>query len=723
MKGWLDKYKDGGEVRDATRVATNPILSIDDLEQLQLKREGAPSYQNFKLDQYYGQDREQMDRDRMAKGQTKMGNALTDIGTGMLTWGTEMRPPSQQELERNRYDANKSFGQNWVSRIPSTANAASWGMVDLMTAGAMSKIGKTGRFATDFVPTNRASDVVSDFVEAPIQKAWSLDTPKGNPITLKSLQVNNPKGLHTQVTKDGFINTETALNTIKNSEGQAKYELARKAFPENLPKKMDYNEFKKVINNQLIPLEKNINPVGNSTYGLGRIGNTFTESINQANTITLSNKSKFGRGSNAHNNPQETLGHIHFLRDINNPDIITATQFQSDAFQGPHNIIGNAKTQLDRIKKVAENITKDPDKISKITEKNEQILKEALGPNPAQKQLLAKNHEERFLQEFIDYASQQDGANKVRIPTSETAAKIQGYSKLDPEIDPDRIAKIKRQIEQGKKRALEASSEDRVKWERGVKSLELELSGGFEPQHQTILKKYKDNPKLLKKLGIDVNEVTDTKGNSWYEFDIPEAAKKGEWEIKALGLSPLAASLKGINQQEEFKSGGTLTSSKAKEILRDNTAHGHPLTPKQKRYFGYVAGSGKAENGGWLEKYQDGGSVSKRDSTINNYFTNVNEIDDWIRNNFTNSNIISKDNKRQLVSTQAQLMSEIPMGSYEVSDFENYPGIKYFNDLVGRNKQHINSETADVLNLSNRNPINIYKKLPCSGIWILIKMT
>jgi len=46
-----------------------------------------------------------------------------------------------------------------------------------------------------------------------------------------------------------------------------------------------------------------------------------------------------------------------------------------------------------------------------------------------------------------------------------------------------------------------------------------------------------------------------------------------------------------------MKKGGTLSSSKAREILRDGTANGKPLTDKQKRYFGWVAGGKKAENG------------------------------------------------------------------------------------------------------------------------------
>lgn len=43
-----------------------------------------------------------------------------------------------------------------------------------------------------------------------------------------------------------------------------------------------------------------------------------------------------------------------------------------------------------------------------------------------------------------------------------------------------------------------------------------------------------------------------------------------------------------------------LTSSKAKEILRDGKVHGKSLTAKQKRYFGYIAGGGKAQAGAEL---------------------------------------------------------------------------------------------------------------------------
>ena len=184
--------------------------------------------------------------------------------------------------------------------------------------------------------------------------------------------------------KTGLINVEQALGIIgKESGGASKVDLIKKALGDELPKKMDYNEFRKVVQDQLIPLERNFT-MQRSNFGIdnlgfnkkvGMLGNTTREAAGaeierikeiirteegvlgeeervqqlkkildrdikdynnlplENQTLLLSNKEKFGRGSGAHNNPEETLGHIHFLRDADTPDILTVTQLQSDAFQ------------------------------------------------------------------------------------------------------------------------------------------------------------------------------------------------------------------------------------------------------------------------------------------------------------------------------------------------------------------------------------------------------
>jgi len=71
-----------------------------------------------------------------------------------------------------------------------------------------------------------------------------------------------------------------------------------------------------------------------------------------------------------------------------------------------------------------------------------------------------------------------------------------------------------------------------------------------------------------------------------------------------------------------------LTSDKAKEILHDKSVHGHPLTDKQRRFFGAIAGGApiKAEAGGWLDKYEQGGLVLKK-KTKDNYDLKANPND------------------------------------------------------------------------------------------------
>lgn len=62
-----------------------------------------------------------------------------------------------------------------------------------------------------------------------------------------------------------------------------------------------------------------------------------------------------------------------------------------------------------------------------------------------------------------------------------------------------------------------------------------------------------------------------------------------------------------------------LTSDKAKEILHDKSVHGHPLTDKQRKFFGAIAGGAEPyENGGWLDQYEQGGLILKK-KTKDNY--------------------------------------------------------------------------------------------------------
>lgn len=384
------------------------------------------------------------------------------------------------------------------------------------------------------------------------------------------------------VDKTGKINTEQALAIIgKESGGADKVALIKQGLGDNIPKKMDFNEFRKVTQDQAIILEKQIVPGGE--YGVSNLGYDLSSPKIKTQKILLSNKSKFGRGSSAHGNPDETLGHIHELYDADLPDVLTVTQIQSDAFQGTHRIMpknapdaSKAEKSLQRMQEIQE---RNKSVLNKMKtegldeaglpvqqyqikqfedivkgQETQNIMKKGEVENFTQKQLLDKNHQERYLQELVDYAGKRGDVNKVRVPTSETAAKVQGYTKT---YSNDLLEEIKKLREE---RLITASKEgiysDKFKeLDNQIKTFELNNIKNYIPEDQTILKKYSEQPKTIKKLfGKEPKIVTDSKGNTWYEFDIPDKAKKGKMEIKAFTTTGAAIGTGAASN--EFQSGG-----------------------------------------------------------------------------------------------------------------------------------------------------------------------
>jgi hypothetical protein len=162
-------------------------------------------------------------------------------------------------------------------------------------------------------------------------------------------------------------------------------------------------------------------------------------------------------------------------------------------------------------------------------QESQNLMKKAEVENFSQKSLLDKNHQERYLQELVDYAGKRGDVNKVRVPTSETAAKVQGYSKNTAS---------------------------------GMDEMGLPTTLDFSSEHKTILKKYSEQPKTIKKLfGKEPTIVTDSKGNTWYEFDIPQKFKKGKGEIKALTTAGTVLGA-GALTKDKKQNGGWLNNYK-----------------------------------------------------------------------------------------------------------------------------------------------------------------
>lgn len=57
-------------------------------------------------------------------------------------------------------------------------------------------------------------------------------------------------------------------------------------------------------------------------------------------------------------------------------------------------------------------------------------------------------------------------------------------------------------------------------------------------------------------------------------------------------MAGLASSLTNLKRKGRLKGRRGPGAEKAKTMLRDNSAQGHPLTGKQKRFFGFIAGGG-----------------------------------------------------------------------------------------------------------------------------------
>lgn len=275
-------------------------------------------------------------------------------------------------------------------------------------------------------------------------------------------------------------------------------------------------------------------------------------------TITFSNEEKFGRGSSDHFN-ENTLGHSRVFVSPDEPDVFHVLESQSDFYQ---------KNKLKDID--IEKHQKSLNRMEELQNKNKEVLKnmkekgvdEAGLPvqqyqikqfedlvksqesannmkrgdiaNFEQKRLLGNNHLERLFQENMDYAAK-NGQNKLRYPTSETAAKIQGYKKLQREVPIVRENEL-------------APPPELIDMNTNTSYFN---GDDYLPEHKTILKKYSEYPKMVKKtLGVDVKEVKDVKGNTWYELDIPKSFKDRKGKIKALSTLPLGIGLQEYLQNQ-----------------------------------------------------------------------------------------------------------------------------------------------------------------------------
>ena len=209
------------------------------------------------------------------------------------------------------------------------------------------------------------------------------------------------------------------------------------------------------------------------------------------------------------------------------------------------------------------------------------------GPT-SQEIYLSDNFTSRQIQENLRYAAEK-GQKKMRYPTRETAAKIEGYSRSEAYFDSSgrdvtadgpvytygedvdkRISEINKRIDflegnpGGDAEMNEYTSllgermrllQGEAKLKPGITKKEVWLVNGDPKVAEMILQKYDAFPKQFKKLykNADVRIVTDSKGNTWYEVDVPENYLQQEWAYEEGGSMILPKMMMDKHSPDKLK--------------------------------------------------------------------------------------------------------------------------------------------------------------------------
>ena len=502
--------------------------------------------------------------------------------------------------------------------------------------------------------------------------------------------------LEKQLSKNGTININQ-LSAYFNKASQIEKEIANKVLAEKFAgqKTIDYNQFKKAIQDELITYER-VPQTKYAKYGMDRLGLTnnvegqFEEGplvlagIPQnvplqeplpgikINTFTFESP-KIPIGNNKHYNPT-TLGHSRTYTTPDEPNILHVMESQSDWAQKS---LGLTKAEKTAIQNIDEQLkTGTPTGFSTLEEL--QVQKQAILDRAFQRtqgisyqsQHLHDNYLQRQLQENLRYAAE-NGQTKMRYPTSETAAKIEGYQKVNHtqlnELSNQQM-KLGEQFENG-----EISWEEYDKMIDAINKQKKELFGKeYDPKHQTILKKYADFPKLFQKLFKDqqVRTVTDAKGNTWYEVDVPNGYLSRELQFKQGGKMNILEFLKnGSGIHIKKKNRGKFTSycggKVTDECIQKGKNSSNPAIRKRAT-FAANARKWKHQNGGIIKA--DEGTKLTFGQKVNNWFNS--DLGQVVTNGVSQLfNGIQQANNQNKLNDRLQKWKQAYINSIEPEDF------------------------------------------------------
>ena len=346
----------------------------------------------------------------------------------------------------------------------------------------------------------------------------------------------NRNQLETYIAKQGKYYQEV-MNDVLNSEF-------------NGVTRIDYNAFRDAVQRRL-PEYSRVKQSDYAAYGMDRLGFQVKKIPDGAggilsyvdgtpiNTFTFETPGIVG---NTKHYKGEPIGHSRTYTTNEEPDVLHVMESQSDWAQ-------NRFTPTVRILRDG----KDVPVLSKMTQK-----------------YMRDTYTERQIQENLRYAAE-NGQTKMRYPTRETAAKIEGYKKirqvsrkeytdyvneyrkkeerlrqkynlpdgcltkeeLDANFEPNYFAAdpnieynlALKEIEKFNQEDVNSFLQEKAKLQtpeewRNSKPI------GYAPEHETILKKYDAFPKQFQKIfgkNAEIRIVTDERGHTWYEVDVPKS--------------------------------------------------------------------------------------------------------------------------------------------------------------------------------------------------------
>ena len=367
---------------------------------------------------------------------------------------------------------------------------------------------------------------------------------------LKGLQQGSV--LEQQLYKLGTISTKAVKQLANNSskfEGQLLNKVVDTKFPNQ--RSIDYNNLRKAAQNELISYQT-VPTTQYQEYGLDRLGlGDFYfkngEFVRDTPVAFTFESPSIPMGSNLHYGPH-TLGHT---RGLSQGNTFTVLESQSDWAQHPWGMVSYNKMskaaphRLSQLRKMIQQ-QKERGIATESTEARVPYQTQYRDISAEHIKHLQDTYPSRQLQENMLYASK-NGYKKMRYPTRSTAIKVQGYEPIlqfkgNPQLEQeakniqDQIFQIELQLQQGTNiRNYRNLSKQLDVLKQQYNTLKQQSTGQiYSPQEETILKRYDQFPKMFGKVFKDQKPqiVQDTKGNSWFEFNIPKNMQQMELMYK-----------------------------------------------------------------------------------------------------------------------------------------------------------------------------------------------